>query len=44
LITGRPDTGISERARRLGIIAVLEKPFSVARLVELIRTGRAGRR
>ena len=36
LITGRPDSAISERARALGVRAVLEKPFRMARLVELI--------
>jgi two-component system, LuxR family, response regulator FixJ len=44
LITGRLDTGIPERAGKLGVIAVLEKPFAVARLVELIRAGLDGRR
>ena len=37
LITGRLDAAIAERADRLGVLAVLEKPFSAARLVELIR-------
>ena len=36
LITGRLDAGIAQRASALGILAVLEKPFPVARLVELI--------
>ena len=36
LITGRPDAGIAERAAKLGVRATLEKPFPVARLVELI--------
>ena len=44
LITGRPDAGIADRAGKLGVIAVLEKPFAVARIVELIRAGLAGRR
>ena len=44
LITGRADAGIVERAGKLGVIAVLEKPFAVARIVELIHTGLAGRR
>ena len=43
LITGRLDLGITQRARDLGVLAVLEKPFSVARLVELIQ-GAVGRR
>ncbi len=43
LITGRSDAGIAERAGKLGVITVLEKPFAVARLVELIHTGLAGR-
>ncbi len=37
LITGRLDTGIAQRANGLGVRAILEKPFRVARLVELIR-------
>ena len=37
LITGRLDAAIAQRAEMLGIRAVLEKPFPVARLVELIR-------
>jgi two-component system, LuxR family, response regulator FixJ len=41
LITGRLDAGTAERATRLGVAAVLAKPFSVARLVEAIRTGLA---
>src|SRR6266568_6274454 len=44
LITGRADTGVAERAGKLGVIAVLEKPFAVARIVELIRNGLTGRR
>jgi FixJ family two-component response regulator len=36
VITGRTDPGIEERAAKLGVIAVLEKPFSPARLGELI--------
>ena len=36
LITGRLDPGIAQRARELGVLAVLEKPFPAARLVELI--------
>src|SRR6266567_8036186 len=42
LITGRADAGIVDRAGKLGVIAVLEKPFAVARIVELIHTGLAG--
>ena len=41
LITGRADAGIAERAGKLRVIAVLEKPFAVARLVELLRAGLA---
>ena len=37
LITGRLDPGIVQRAGELGIRAVLEKPFPVARLVDLVR-------
>ena len=36
LITGRLDAGIARRASALGVLAVLEKPFPVGRLVELI--------
>jgi two-component system, LuxR family, response regulator FixJ len=36
LITGRLDPGIAQRAGELGIRAVLEKPFPVARLVDLV--------
>jgi FixJ family two-component response regulator len=36
LITGRLDPGVAQRARELGVLAVLEKPFPVARLVELV--------
>jgi len=36
LITGRLDPRITERAAALGVRAILEKPFPVARLVELI--------
>ena len=43
LITGRLDAGIAERAKELGILAVLEKPFPVAQLVGLIRAGLEGR-
>lgn len=39
LTTGRLDAGITERARQLGVLAVLEKPFSALRLVDLVQTG-----
>jgi putative two-component system response regulator len=42
LVTGRLDTGTSKRAARLAVAAVLEKPFSGSRLVELIRAGQDG--
>lgn len=38
LISGRLDTNTKERAARLGIASVLEKPFAADRLVGLIRT------
>ena len=38
LITGRLDAGIAQRAGKLGVLALLEKPFPVARLVELVRS------
>jgi two-component system, LuxR family, response regulator FixJ len=38
LITGRLDAAISRRADQLGVQAILEKPFPVARLVTLIRS------
>jgi FixJ family two-component response regulator len=38
LITGRLNAAITRRAGQLGILAILEKPFPVARLVELVRT------
>jgi two-component system response regulator FixJ len=41
LITGKLDKRISERAHQLGGVAVLEKPFAVARLVELVHAGLA---
>ncbi|HEV2334940.1 MAG TPA: response regulator [Stellaceae bacterium] len=37
LITGRLDAGIARRAGELGVRAILEKPFPVARLVDLVR-------
>ena len=36
LITGRLDAGIAQHAGELGVRAVMEKPFPVARLVDLI--------
>ena len=38
LISGRLDTTTKERAARMGITSVLEKPFAADRLVDLIRT------
>ena len=38
LISGRLDTNTKERAARLGITSVLDKPFAADRLVDLIRT------
>lgn len=43
LITGRLDAGIKERAGAFGVLAILEKPFPVARLVELIGSSLAAR-
>jgi FixJ family two-component response regulator len=43
LITGRLDPGIAQRAGELGIRAVLEKPFPVARLVDLVGRALAAR-
>lgn len=43
LVTGRLDPGIAQRAAQLGVAAVLEKPFSTTRLVELISAGQDGR-
>ena len=37
LISGRLDTNTKERAGRLGITGVLEKPFAAGRLVDLVR-------
>lgn len=42
LITGRLDGAIADRADKLGVAAVLEKPFSASRLVELIRRAQDG--
>ena len=41
LIGGKLDAGIARRAAKLGVIAVLEKPLAVARLIELVRSGLA---
>jgi two-component system C4-dicarboxylate transport response regulator DctD len=43
LITGKLDAGITQRASALGMLAILEKPFPVARLVELIGSALAPR-
>jgi FixJ family two-component response regulator len=43
LITGRLDPGIVQRAGELGIRAVLEKPFPVTRLVDLVGSALAAR-
>jgi FixJ family two-component response regulator len=37
LISGRLDTNIRERAARLGVTKIIEKPFAASRLVELIQ-------
>ena len=37
LITGRLDAGVAQRAETLGVLAILEKPFAAARLVELVQ-------
>jgi FixJ family two-component response regulator len=39
LITGRLDAGIAERAAKLAVMAILEKPFPTGRLIELVRAG-----
>lgn len=39
LITGRLVPAVFRRARALGVMAVLEKPFAPSRLVELVRAG-----
>jgi two-component system, LuxR family, response regulator FixJ len=38
LISGRLDAKIRERAARLGVSEIVEKPFAATRLIELIRT------
>ena len=43
LITGRLDAAIAERAAASGVLAILEKPFAVGRLVELVGGAVAGR-
>ena len=43
LISGRLDTSAIERAARLGVANVLEKPFAADRLIEIIRTALLGR-
>ncbi len=43
LITGRLDAAINRRAGELGVRAILEKPFPVARLVELVGSTFAAR-
>jgi two-component system, LuxR family, response regulator FixJ len=40
MITGRLDAEITEQAATLDVTAILEKPFSTARLIELIRAHR----
>jgi len=42
LVTGRLDPGIAQRAAQLGV-AVMEKPLSATRLVELISAKQDGR-
>jgi FixJ family two-component response regulator len=37
LITGRLDASVTQRANQLAILAILEKSFATARLIELIR-------
>lgn len=37
LITGRLDTDIAARATKLGVKAILEKPFAARQLLELVR-------
>lgn len=44
LVSGRFDAVIGDRAGKLGVIAILEKPLAVARLVEVVRGGLAGPR
>jgi len=38
LITGRSDASIAARAVAIGVKAVLEKPFAIARLVDLLQS------
>jgi len=42
LITGQLGSGVRERVAKLGVLAVVEKPFAAAQLIELIRTGLNG--
>jgi two-component system, LuxR family, response regulator FixJ len=37
LISGRLDAAIERRATELGVLAILEKPFQVARFLDLVR-------
>ena len=37
IITGRLDGNIAARANKLGVIEILEKPFSTKRVVQLVR-------
>jgi two-component system, LuxR family, response regulator FixJ len=37
IITGRPNAAITARARAAGALAVLEKPFRPAEILELVR-------
>jgi two-component system, LuxR family, response regulator FixJ len=43
LITGRLSPAIAERATRLGVHAILEKPFAAAKLIDLIHDAAASR-
>ena len=40
LVSGRSDQMLIERAKSLQVIAILEKPFSVSRLLDLVRATR----
>jgi two-component system, LuxR family, response regulator FixJ len=39
MISARFDTAIANRAAKLGVIATLEEPLALARLIELVRGG-----
>lgn len=39
LITGRLDAGLAERAGKLGVMAILEKPFAGTQLLKVLRAG-----